>query len=150
MTNIKSQTIAKQNGIEAEQFICNLFNLEYVDKEYDAIDNEGNEYEIKSCQQIIIHKKRKENGNFHFKPTDYNKKKNRDFILVVSSESNYTIAQVNSKKFWSFFINTEKINHKKVMIRLLLEGIKLETIKKKELNLKLLLEGKNLKTVNKK
>ena len=150
MINVKSQTIAKQNGIDAEQFICKLFNLKYVDKEYDAIDNEGNEYEIKSCQQIIIHKKRKENGNFHFKKTDFNKKENRDFILVVNSESNYTIAKVNSKMFWSFFVNTEKINHKKVMTRLLLEGIKLETIKKKELNLKLLLEGRNLKTVNKK
>lgn len=131
MITSKSQIIAKQNGITTEQFICNLFNLEYVDKEYDAIDEKGNEYEIKSCQQIIMHKKKKENGNFHFKPTDFNKKQNRDFILVVNSKYNYTIAKINTKKFWSLFLTTEKLNHKRVMTRLLLEGIKLKTVNKK-------------------
>ena len=51
MTNIMN----RQDASKVDQWVCDTLGLKWIDKDVDAIDDDGNEYEIKSCLPYIPH-----------------------------------------------------------------------------------------------
>ncbi len=83
----------KLDSNEIEKMVCDMFMLQRIDRDIDAIDNFGNLYEIKACRPYIIdksHKNKKRSGRFWFSDKDF-ENPNKTFIFVIYDIENNTI-----------------------------------------------------------
>lgn len=98
---------AKINGRRIEQEVCQRFNYTFVDEEYDAVDSDYHEIEIKSCQRYVTDSSRKNHttyGRFRFKPSDYQHTQRKYFVFVlVDTDGTWEYRKIYAPKYISLF-----------------------------------------------
>ncbi len=101
-----------------ENYICDKYNLKFINDKYDAVDDDGNKIEIKSCLEYYRTGNTIRTGRFHFKSTE----KNMDlkyFFIVYDEHMNikyeWILTSQQIRKHFKLNHNDQKFSWKKLL-----------------------------------
>ncbi len=108
----------RNNSYKFEKYVCEKYNLAYVDGDYDALDNEGNKIEIKSCIDYRLNQGRISPGRFLFKPVEMEYDLKYYFIVYdrnVNVVYEWSLDSEKLRKFFKFNNRPKQIYWTKVL-----------------------------------